>query len=228
MSLLHDYTYRILVIGDSNTGKTHIFSNLATNKHISNQIFRPTIGVDFHGKHISSCSKKIKLQIWDTSGDPNFKRIGESYYTSVAAAIIVYDISNRDSFLHVIDWLKDFREKNQKLCNPPILVVGNQVYSEKARVVQRHELETFGNEYNTMVAEVQSCDMEQLQHIFQPLWNKITGQYVIPERYSPGVKRLTRPLYLPKNNINNRIPIHAREYVSKISPGHTKHLCRIS
>ena len=59
MSLLHDYTYRILVIGDSNTGKTHIFSNLATNKHISNQIFRPTIGVDFHGKHISEFNGTI-------------------------------------------------------------------------------------------------------------------------------------------------------------------------
>jgi len=225
MSLLHDYTYRILVIGDSNTGKTHLSSNLITNKHISNQIFRPTIGVDFHGKLISSCSKKIKLHIWDTSGDPNFKRIAEAYYTSVAAAIIVYDIAKRDSFLHVKEWIEKFREKNKKLCQHPILVVGNHVDSTKKREVQYHELEEFGNINNTMIAEVNSYDMIHLQHLFQPLWNKITIQYVISEQYNPGIKRLTRSLFLPKNNFIN--PVHVLKPYSP--PKNPKNdMCRIS
>tara|TARA_Y100000389_G_C17439838_1_gene507870 strand:- start:1477 stop:2163 length:687 start_codon:yes stop_codon:yes gene_type:complete len=209
MSVLHDYTYRIVVLGDSNVGKTHIMSNYVSNKHISNQIFTPTIGVDFHAKLITTCSKKIKLHIWDTSGDQNFKRIVQAYYMSVAAAIIVYDITNRESFEHIKEWLEGFREKNHKLCDIPILVVGNYPNKKKLRLVRKHELETFGELYNTMIAEVDSFEMTYLQNIFQPLWNKLTNTFVIPEKYNPGIKCLKKNMFLPKtssSSIHN--PIH--------------------
>lgn len=208
MSLLHDYSYRIIVIGDSNVGKTHLISNFVTNKHISNQIFTPTIGVDFHAKLLTSCSKKIKLHIWDTSGDQNFKSIARAYYTSVAAAIIVYDITNRKSFENINIWLREFREKNSILCDVPILVVGNYIDTKKERQVEMYELEQFGELYNTMIAEVNSYEMVYLQNVFQPLWNKITNKFVIAEKYNPGVKRLTRDRFLPYIN-NSGNPIHA-------------------
>ena len=65
-----------------------------------------------------------------------------------------------------------------------------------------------GELHNTMIAEVQSCEMTYLQHLFQPLWNKITNQFVILETYNPGVKRLTKHIYLPKKNEHIN-PIHA-------------------
>jgi len=211
MSVLHDFTYRILVLGDRNVGKTHLMSNYVSNKHISNQIFTPTIGVDFHAKLITTCSKKIKLHLWDTSGDPNFKRIVQAYYMSVAAAIIVYDITNRESFEHIKEWLEGFREKNHKLCDIPILVVGNCPDKKKPRHVKKYELEHFGELYNTMIAEVESCEMTYLQNIFQPLWNKLTNTFVMTDKYNPGIKRLTRELVLPKtpralNPIHTYIP----------------------
>ena len=215
MSILPDYKYRILVLGDSNVGKTHLTSNYVSNKHISNQIFTPTIGVDFHAKLIAACSKKIKLHIWDTSGDPNFKRIVQAYYTSVAAAIIVYDIANRDSFEHIKEWLEGFREKNHKLCDIPILVIGNHPDKKRARCVERYELETFGELYNTMIAEVESYEMTYLQNIFQPLWNKLTNTFVMTDKYNPGIKRLTGTVQLarPKHPINStRKTITSPEY----------------
>jgi len=198
MSQLHEYNYRILVIGDSNVGKTHMISNYVSTKHISNQIFTPTIGVDFYTKLITTGSKKIKLHIWDTSGDKNFKNIVQAYYTSVAAAIIIYDITRRESFENIKDWLDEFREKNHKLCDIPILVVGNYPNKKKERQVEKYELENFGELHNTMIAEVESCEMTHLHNIFQPLWNKITNKFVITEIYNPGVKQLPRKLFLSK------------------------------
>ena len=198
MSQLHEYNYRILVIGDSNVGKTHILSNYISNKNILNQIFTPTIGVDFYTKLISTGSKKIKLHIWDTSGDKNFKNIVQAYYTSVAAAIIVYDITHRESFEHIKIWLDKFRERNHKLCELPILVIGNCPTHKRKRQVEKYELENFGELHNTMIAEVESCEMTHLHNIFQPLWNKITNKFVIAEKYNPGIKRLSRELFLPK------------------------------
>lgn len=207
MSQLYDYTYRILVIGDSNVGKTHIISNYVSNKNISNQIFTPTIGVDFHAKLISIYSKKIKLHIWDTSGDKNFKNIVRAYYTSVAAAVIVYDITRRESFEHIKIWLEEFRKKTQNLCDIPILVIGNCQTNKRKRQVEKYELEQFGELHNTMIAEAESCEMTHLHNIFQPLWNKITNKFVRTEKYNPGVKRLTRELFLPKLS-QSRNPIH--------------------
>ena len=124
----------------------------------------------------------------------------QAYYTSVAAAIIVYDITNRESFEHIKEWLEGFREKNHKLCDIPILVVGNYPDKKKLRLVRKHELETFGELYNTMIAEVDSFEMTYLQNIFQPLLNKLTNTFVMTDKYNPGIKRLTRKFVLPKTN----------------------------
>ena len=215
MSLLHDYTYRILVLGDSNVGKTHIISNYVTNTPISNQIFRPTIGVDFHAKLVTTCSKKIKLHIWDTSGDRNFKNIVRAYYTSVAAAILVYDITNRESFEHIKSWLEEFREKNKKLCDIPILVLGNYKDGKKKRQVEQYELENFGELYNTMIAETESCEMTYLENILHSLWTKVTEKFVIPQKYNPGVKRFTKKIFLSnKTSLDN--PMHTNTSMAPV------------
>ena len=203
MSILHDYTYRVLVAGDSGVGKTHLISNYIEHNDISNQIFRPTIGVDFHAKLITSGTKKIKLHIWDTSGDHNFKNIVRAYYTSVAAAILVYDIANRESFENIKNWLEELREKNKNLCDIPILVLGNHKDGKK-RQVEYNELERFGELYNTFVSEI-SCDENlYLEEILQPLWEKVTNKFVIPEKYNPGVKRLEKRIFLSnKTTLDN-------------------------
>ena len=202
MSQLHDYTYRILIIGDSNVGKTHIISNYVSYKNIENQVFTPTIGVDFHAKLITSHSKNIKLQIWDTSGDKNFKNIVRAYYTSVAAAVIVYDITRRETFENIKIWLEDFRKKTKNLCNIPVLVIGSFPTHKRKRQVQKYELELFGELHNTMIAEVECYESMYLHNIFQPLWDTVTNKFVITEKYNPGIKCLTRELLLSKISKN--------------------------
>lgn len=183
-------------MGDSNTGKTHLSHNLCSTTHIANQIFTPTIGVDFYAKEITSFQKKIKLHIWDTSGDKAFKNIVQAYYNSVAGVMLVYDITKRESFENVQQWLAEFREKTHKLCDIPILIIGNYIDEKKERKVLTHELESFGEKNNTMVFEVCCADINNLSPLFQPLWDTITKTFLIPGKYNPGIKRLENRLFL--------------------------------
>ena len=192
-------------MGDSNTGKTHLIDNFCTVKHIANQIFTPTIGVDFHAKEITSFRKKIKLHIWDTSGDKSFKNIVRAYYTSVAGVMLVYDISNRESFENVQQWLAEFREKTHKLCDIPVLIIGNYIDKKKERKVFTHELECFGDNNNAMVTEVCLQNVNNLHLFFQPLWDEITHTYLMPDKYNPGIKKVEHKLFLDTRSTNNNL-----------------------
>ena len=66
-----------------------------------------TIGVDFKLKNIEIDNKKIKLQIWDTAGQERFKTITTSYYKGAHAILIVFDITKKETFEHVKNWMQD-------------------------------------------------------------------------------------------------------------------------
>jgi len=98
-----------------------------------------TIGVDFRFKTIPADGRKIKLQIWDTAGQERFRTITSAYYRGADGIILVYDICDRDSFLHVSDWLAEVnRYVNESTCkilvgNKSDLTADRQVSTEEAR-----------------------------------------------------------------------------------------------
>lgn len=67
------------------------------------------LGVDYGHKTLSLYGRKIKIAVWDTAGQEAFKSIARSYYSGAAACVLVYNITNRDSFLHVGEWLREAR-----------------------------------------------------------------------------------------------------------------------
>jgi Ras-related protein Rab-2A len=83
-----------------------------------------TIGVEFGSKIISVNDKQIKLQIWDTAGQETFKSITRSYYRGSIGVILVYDITNRDSFNNIMKWLDE--TKNYANDKVTMLLVGNK------------------------------------------------------------------------------------------------------
>ena len=94
-----------MLLGDSGVGKSCIIIRYIENNFSSNLM--NSIGVDFKLKNIEIDSKKIKLQIWDTAGQERFKTITTSYYKGAHAILIVFDITDRDSFDHVRNWMAD-------------------------------------------------------------------------------------------------------------------------
>ncbi|CAO3662764.1 unnamed protein product [Rhizopus stolonifer] len=113
-----------------------------------------------------SDGKQIKLQIWDTAGQESFRSITQSYYRGAAGALIVYDISRRETFEHVASWLADVR----KHANPhtTIVLVGNKSDLEnRSRQVTREEGERFARDNNIpLFIETSAKSAENVEQVF--------------------------------------------------------------
>lgn len=123
----YNYLFKFIVIGDTGVGKSCIVLQFIENK--TRTTHDVTIGVEFGAKIIavqnsSRDSRNIKLQIWDTAGQENFRSITRSYYRSAIGALLVYDITRRETFAHIKNWLDEVKSNG----NPhmEILLVGNK------------------------------------------------------------------------------------------------------
>jgi small GTP-binding protein len=123
----YDYIVKVIIIGDSNVGKTSIMKAFL-NKEIP-QTYLPTLGVDFSIKTINVDDKKVKMQIWDTAGQDRFKTITASYYRGAVGVLVVYAINDKASSKHVENWVKQIEEK----CEAKIakFLVGNKSDTER-------------------------------------------------------------------------------------------------
>jgi len=100
------YQFRVVLIGDSTVGKSALLRRFTDGCFI--EISDPTVGVDFYSRLIEvSPGTRVKLQLWDTAGQERFRSITRSYYRNSAGAIIVYDVTNRASFDHISNWIKE-------------------------------------------------------------------------------------------------------------------------
>ena len=95
---------KVIIVGESGVGKTALMNHYVNNQFIESH--KPTIGADFLIKNIEIDDNSMMLQMWDTAGQERFKSLGMSFYRGTDAVILVYDVTNLDSF-HKIDEWKD-------------------------------------------------------------------------------------------------------------------------
>ena len=108
--------------------------------------------------------KRVKLQIWDTAGQERFRAVTRSYYRGAAGAIIVYDISNRDSFSHVQQWLNDAQQlAGEHIC---MMVVGNKADLQGEREVTFLEASRVAQEAEVLFLETSALTGEGVEDIF--------------------------------------------------------------
>lgn len=135
----YDYLFKVIIVGDSETGKTNILSRYTQDKFTPGYIC--TIGVDFGTKVVSYDGKQIKVQVWDTAGQERYMAITKAYYRGAVGALILYDVTNKQSFENVEKWLTQLKEYNSGLYTEttPVVVVGNKSDLEASRVVTTEE-----------------------------------------------------------------------------------------
>lgn len=131
-NIYYDIKYNILLLGAPNTGKTSFIEHLKGN---TRNIYIPTIGIDFYKMDIqdNNSGNNIKCYLWDTGGSDLLKPVIHFYYKKANAIIIIYDVTNRNSFDEVKYWYT--YAKQHITDNVPILLVGNKIDAYQNRVV---------------------------------------------------------------------------------------------
>ena len=149
-------------MGDSGVGKSCIILRYIENNFSTNLM--NSIGVDFKLKNIELDNKKIKLQIWDTAGQERFRTITTSYYKGAHAILIVFDITDRESFEHVRNWMADI----DKFAKEGVLriLVGNKCDLENSRQVRKEEGNEIANKYGIKYIETSAKETTNIEDLF--------------------------------------------------------------
>lgn len=134
-----DYMFKMVLIGDSWVGKSCVLIRFADDNFTENHV--TTIGVDFRFRSLEISGHSIKLQIWDTAGQERYKTITNSYYRGAEGVVIVFDLTNRDSFMNIKDWLAEARNGIDD--STEILVFGNKADLQNQRQVSEKEIKEF-------------------------------------------------------------------------------------
>ncbi|EGC28686.1 Rab GTPase [Dictyostelium purpureum] len=125
----HTQLFKYIMVGDSAVGKSNLLLQFIDKRFVPNSDF--TIGVEFGSRSLNIENKQIKLQIWDTAGQEKFRSITRAYYRGAACAMIVYDITRRESFESLASWLSDCRKFSSS--DVTIVLIGNKADMDTGR-----------------------------------------------------------------------------------------------
>ena len=155
---------KILLVGNSGVGKSCLLVRFCDDSYESNSM--STIGVDFKTKLLSIDNKNICLQVWDTAGQERYHSITSSYYKGAQGVLVVYDITNRDSFDSVDEWVNEITLTNKNIA---IILVGSKCDQESDRKVSREQGEIKSKEIGCLFYEASSKVGLGVGEIFEEL-----------------------------------------------------------
>ena len=162
---------KILLVGDSAVGKTTLILKYVDDKFSDSHI--TTIGVEYKDKEIIVNDRKINLQIWDTSGQERYRSITKNFYRNAHGILFVYDITNKESFEHLKDWLNNSKELE---LNFKKMIVGNKIDLQDKRAVNKESMEFFAEKYQiTKCFETSAKDGTNVELIFKEMTQLILG-----------------------------------------------------
>ncbi|EZG76300.1 small GTPase family Rab subfamily protein [Gregarina niphandrodes] len=170
-----DYLFKILLIGDSGVGKSCLLLRFADGNYTDSYI--STIGVDFKIKTIMLEDKKVKLQIWDTAGQERFRTITSSYYRGAQGIIVVFDVTDRDSYDHVRQWMHEIERYAGEEVNT--LLVGNKRDLTSERAVTYSEGEDLAASYGIRYVETSARECTNVESAFTIMAAEIKSRFQV-------------------------------------------------
>ena len=168
----YDYIFKVLLVGNSDVGKSSLILRYVD--QIWNDVFVPTIGVDFKVKSLEVENKSIKLQIWDTAGQERFRNVISSYFKGAHGILLIFDITSRDSFKELENWLGEV-ERNASSQILKILI-GNKCDLEEEREISKDEGEAFAMRNGMQYIETSAKINTNVNEAFEAL-AKIMVEY---------------------------------------------------
>ena len=159
-----EFQIKLVIIGDTGVGKTNFIFQFTEGRFSSLHV--TTVGFDYKSKIIKlpKSKRNVKLQIWDTAGQERYMAINKSLFQKVQGIILMYDLTNRDSFEHVTNWLNLIK---QTVTSKTIILVANKLdLEEEKRIVSVEEGEKIAKDNNILFFEGSGSSGQNVDKIF--------------------------------------------------------------
>lgn len=196
----YDYLFKIVLAGDSNTGKTHFF-NLLSNKNIN--YLSSTIGTDLIVLYKELFGKTVRVNVWDTAGQERFQSIIQHYFREIVGYILFFNINNVESFYSLERWIKNINFENRCEHHHPILLIGNK--NDLENNVNPIDIIELTEKYNLIYIETSLVNNKIYIHdIIELFLEKIYKMFIInnKERLDEAII-LCKSIKLSKENNKN-------------------------
>jgi small GTP-binding protein len=165
-------SFKVVVVGSTSVGKSSMVERLIAGAFPDE--IQSTVGVEFRSFLAQLDDHAVRLQIWDTAGQERFRSVSTAYFRDAVGAILVYDITNEDTFEDLGAWLTDL----QQLCHPNafILLVGNKCDREDERKVGMQQVQDFADQYRLEYIETSAQSGQNIQEIFTRLAYEVANR----------------------------------------------------
>ncbi|XP_073281191.1 ras-related protein Rab11D-like [Primulina huaijiensis] len=164
-----DYVFKVVLIGDSAVGKSQMLSRFARNEFSLDS--KATIGVEFQTRTLVIQHKSVKAQIWDTAGQERYRAVTSAYYRGAMGAMLVYDITKRQTFDHIPRWLEELRAHADK--NIVIILIGNKSDLEDQRAVPTEDAKEFAQKEELFFLETSALGATNVEEAFMTVLSEI-------------------------------------------------------
>ena len=166
--------YKLIFLGDQSVGKSCILNRFMNDTFTEE--YQATIGLDFQSKNVQIDNQDIHLLLYDTAGQEKFRALIPMYTRDANIILLVYDVTSKDSFLHLSDWLRDLT--NVKKEEVIFAVVGNKIDLDDRREVNSNEGENYAKEHDFIFAEVSAKTGDGFSELFyKNLFEKIRTKF---------------------------------------------------
>ncbi|KAK3034947.1 hypothetical protein RJ639_032347, partial [Escallonia herrerae] len=161
----YDYLFKIVLIGDSGVGKSNILSRFTRNEFCLES--KSTIGVEFATRTLQVEGKTVKAQIWDTAGQERYRAITSAYYRGAVGALLVYDITKKQTFENVQRWLRELRDHADS--NIVIMLAGNKSDLNHLRAVSEQDAHHLAEKEGLSFLETSALEALNVEKAFQTI-----------------------------------------------------------
>ncbi|XP_031718451.1 ras-related protein Rab-41 isoform X1 [Anarhichas minor] len=170
--------FKLVFLGEQSVGKTSLITRFMYDSF--DNTYQATIGIDFLSKTMYLEDRTIRLQLWDTAGQERFRSLIPSYIRDSAAAVVVYDIANLNSFQQTSKWIDDVR--TERGSDVIIMLVGNKTDLADKRQVSVEAAERKARELNVMYIETSAKAGYNVKQLFRRVAAALPGMDSTPEK----------------------------------------------
>ena len=156
-----DYIFKIVLIGDTSVGKSCLLTRFADDQFTENYV--TTIGVDFRFKTMIVMDKIIKVQVWDTAGQERYRSITNTYYRGAKGILIVFDLTNPESFNNIENWINEVTVFTGK--DVIIMCLGNK--SDLKKEINKNTIDEFKKKTKLEIINVSAKTGDGVEDAFK-------------------------------------------------------------